>query len=204
MRINNIFIVVIALSVCVFVIAKVFWEQELQYTLPTPIPSDYVEVSVRQQLNKNILQLNPSAKPKHLHFFNPTCPCSRFNLDHFLDITKRYENQVDFYMVIPSKDYFQELSEKYNKIKILIDEDKTIAKTCGVYSTPQAVILEGNDKLYYRGNYNKSRYCTEPNSNFAQIALDALVDGKKAPAFGELSTTSYGCQLNKTNSFFSF
>ena len=38
--------------------------------------------------------------------------------------------------------------------------DSSLAKACGVYSTPQAVLIDNNQNLYYRGNYNRSRYCT--------------------------------------------
>lgn len=31
-----------------------------------------------------------------------------------------------------------------------------IAISCGVYSTPQAVIIDGNGQLFFRGNYNKT------------------------------------------------
>jgi hypothetical protein len=66
---------------------------------------------------------------------------------------------------------------------------------CGVYSTPQAVIIDRNQKLYFRGNYNKSRYCTDKSSNFGQMAIDSILKNKAEPHMSELATIAYGCQL---------
>jgi hypothetical protein len=86
-------------------------------------------------------------------------------------------------------------------IIILIDKEEKLAKACGVYSTPQAAILQTDNKLFFRGNYNKSRYCTNKNSNFVQMALDSLIAKKNPPHFSELATDAYGCVLSKTEDF---
>ena len=39
-------------------------------------------------------------KPVFLHFFNPDCPCSRFNMSNFEAIVKQYGWQVDFVIVV--------------------------------------------------------------------------------------------------------
>jgi hypothetical protein len=82
-------------------------------------------------------------------------------------------------------------------IIILLDKDEKIAKACGVYSTPQAAILQTDKTLFFRGNYNRARYCTDKNSNYVQMALDSLMAKKDPPFFSELATTSYGCVLSK-------
>ena len=70
-----------------------------------------------------------------------------------------------------------------------------LADACGVYSTPQAVILNAEGKLIYRGNYNSSRYCTDPSSEFARITLDSLLNERILPQFSGIASTAYGCQL---------
>lgn len=73
--------------------------------------------------------------------------------------------------------------------------DTSLATTCGVYSTPQAVIIDTSHSLYYRGNYNKSRYCTDPKSNYAEIALNALLNRQDTVRFDAYALKAYGCQL---------
>jgi len=43
---------------------------------------------------------------------------------------------------------------------VLVDADGSLAKMVGVYSSPQAVIVDTRGALYYRGNDNLARYCT--------------------------------------------
>ena len=49
--------------------------------------------------------------------------------------------------------------------------------------------------LYYRGNYNKTRYCTDAESNYAQMAIDSLLKQNNSPSFNALALRAYGCSL---------
>ncbi|WP_431212739.1 hypothetical protein ACQ86N_44925 [Puia sp. P3] len=73
--------------------------------------------------------------------------------------------------------------------------DSAIARECGVYSTPQAAIIDAGHKLYYRGNYNKSRYCTNKKSDFARLALEDLLSNHPDLSFSPYAVKAYGCQL---------
>jgi hypothetical protein len=184
-------------------IVAIFWYQELQYLLPTPVPKRYSVVLPNEIIKfDSALILNQYAKPKLLHFFSPDCPCSRFNLKHFLSLNKTYHDEVDFFVVIAKKE--DVTSAQYmveRKVPIVVDKNEKLAKACGVYSTPQAALIQSNNKLYFRGNYNRSRYCTDKNSNFVQMALDSLLSHRDPPHFIELATQSYGCEISKQEAF---
>jgi hypothetical protein len=180
-------------------IASIFWYQEMQYLLPTPVPKGYRVVSPSEIIQfDSALIPQQQVKPKLLHFFSPECPCSRFNLKHFLSLEQKYNQAVDFYVVIAKRE--DVTSAKYmvgKDITIVVDRDEKLAKACGVYSTPQAALIQHNNQLYFRGNYNRSRYCTDKNSNFVQMALDSMITHKAPPHFIELATQSYGCGISK-------
>lgn len=183
-------------------IGIIFWEQELQYTQPTPVPKDYVPVSMKEHIKPNIPFLKENYKPKFLHFYNPDCPCSRFNVPHFNSLIRKYQNAVDFYVVVNLDEHVLPVKETFgNSIQVIHDTEKEIAKACGVYATPQAVIIDHNNKLFYTGNFNKSRYCTDPETNFAALALEALLKQEPAPVMTPLATTAYGCALGKRSWF---
>jgi len=180
-------------------IAAIFWYQEIQYLLPTPVPKDY-----RVVLPQDVIQFDSAliaqknGKPKLLHFFSPDCPCSRFNLKHFLTLNRKYNKTIDFYVVIADKK--KVTSAQYmigHAVPVIIDSNEQLAKACGVYSTPQAALIQYNNQLYFRGNYNRSRFCTNKNSNFVQMAMDSLLAGKEPPHFIELATQSYGCNITE-------
>lgn len=184
------------LSSILFVIGWLFWHQEIQYMLPTPIPSGYEVVYVNEVVPLEDSLSAPLEKPKFYHFFKPDCPCSRFNVKHFNYLNSLYADQIDFVVVIPEGADISDASDYFNQnIKVAEDVGLKLANGFGVYSTPQAVIVNENRRLYFRGNYNKARYCTDPLSNFAQMAMDSLMTNRPPPDFGPLATISYGCGL---------
>jgi hypothetical protein len=176
-----------------------FWQSAWKYSLPTPVPSDYHDVT-----RGELVRLPPSAqlplgqKPLFLHFFNPDCPCSRFNMPQFKALMQQYGRQVSFAIVVmsPQKYTAEQLQEKFQlPYPIPVLTDSAVAAACGVYSTPQAVLLDANGQLFYRGNYNRSRYCTDEKTSFASQALDGLLHHDYSLTFSPLALKAYGCQL---------
>lgn len=179
-------------------IAYLFWYHEWKYSLPTPVPENYHAVNSGTRIDiKEIPGIEPNSKPLFLHFFNPDCPCSRFNMTHFKSLVKEYGRKVNFAVVVLTKKgrySTQDIQHKYD-LDLPIVFDSAYAAACGVYSTPQAAIINTDQRLYYRGNYNKQRYCTDKKTNYAQIAIDSLLSQKDQPLFELAATKSYGCTL---------
>ena len=183
-------------------IGYLFWQQEGQYLLPTPVPADYQPTSTGETvvLNKGLMGSNRSGL--FLHFFNPDCPCSRFNVKHFNYLGRTYGKQLQFAVIIPEfADYEKARELIAASIPVYVDKGDSLANASGVYATPQAVLLDSTGKLYYRGNYNKARYCTQKSSNYAEQALLDYLAGKTAPQFGQLASRSYGCQFFEEQTF---
>ncbi len=172
-------------------IAALFWSQEAKYLLPTPVPSNYKTVATGTKIDVSLL---PKANAYFLHFYNPDCPCSRFNSRHVKSLIRAYGDSVKMLVVVPSARDLAKARQEFDQLEMIVDEDGAIALNCGVYSTPQAVIIDQNSLLYYRGNYNKSRYCTSRASNFAELSLIALLNDQPSPSFGILASQSYGCE----------
>ncbi|HEV7783642.1 MAG TPA: redoxin domain-containing protein [Chitinophagaceae bacterium] len=179
-------------------IAYAFWHQEWKYSLPTPVPSNYHAINSGTYVSlKDIPGLEHSSKPLFLHFFNPNCPCSRFNITHFKSLVNEYGDKIDFAVVAltSNRRYTEKDIQQKFDLAIPVVFDSSYAVACGVYSTPQAAIIDTGKRLYYRGNYNKSRYCTDKKTNYAQIAIDALLAEQSQPRLGPGATVSYGCTL---------
>lgn len=172
-----------------------FWRNEWKYSLPTPVPENYTAVSCGTPIGV-LRQLQSGGKPLFLHFFNPSCPCSRFNMPHFRSLVKQYGDSVNFAIVVMSDKTYtvQEIQDRFG-LTIPVLFDTAIARECGVYSTPQAAIIGPDHKLYYRGNYNKSRYCSDKKSDYARIALEDLLRNHPDESFSPYALKAYGCQL---------
>ena len=149
-------------------------------------------------MTSDILFLQNSLSfPTLLHFFNSDCPCSRFNLSYFRQLVKTYNKDVQFVVVLQGSTASYPLAdfERYDlPVRLVHDDKEQIANQLGVYATPQAVIIL-EDKLYYRGNYNRARYCTLPGTNFTEIALKQAILGYPLPLLDPKAFITYGCQL---------
>ena len=178
-------------------IGWIFWKTELVYSLPTPIPYKYKEISRGCKISVNESFSFIDNKPILIHFFNPECPCSRFNVPHVLKLIQRYGNKINFAMVVinnKSKYSENDIQKKYG-IHIPISFDQSIAERCGVYSTPQAVLIDESNRLYFRGNYNRNRYCTSKESEYVKMAIDSLLTNISNPEFSIQAVKAYGCSL---------
>jgi hypothetical protein len=183
------------LSLSFLGIISLFWYNEWVFSLPTSVPEHYKSVDRGSAIDPGG-QFRSDGKPLFLHFFNPDCPCSRFNITHFKSLVRQYGKEVDFgIVVLTARNYTAtQIQDKFD-IAIPVSFDSTLAARCGVYSTPQAVILTSDHRLYFRGNYNKSRYCTEVSSNYAQIALEGILHKDTTLIFNTYALTAYGCRL---------
>jgi hypothetical protein len=181
----------------------VFWHEDLRYSLPTPKPEALVQVKTGEGLPVErwlgATGLSVQGKPVLLHFFNPACPCSRFNLDHIHDLRRSFGDRVLFVAVVQAEVEDAELDELDDELEDLdldlpyvVDRRGEIAAEAGVYSTPQAVLVDERGRLVYRGNYNVSRYCVDPRTEFARLALESVVD-KQSVSLPD--TDAYGCEL---------
>ena len=189
-------------------IGILFWHSAWKYSLPTPVPSHYQDVPKGALVHlpasasatlAGRTQAGPTGRqPLFLHFFNPDCPCSRFNMPQFKALVRRYGHQVSFAIVVmgPKQYTAEQIRSTFGlPYPIPVLSDSAVAAACGVYSTPQAVLIDANGQLFYRGNYNRNRYCTDEKTSFASQALDGLLHHDYSLSFSPLALKAYGCQL---------
>lgn len=180
-------------------ISYTFWHYTLKDFLPTPMPKNYEARAVADQIALGPHGLKESSKPTLYHFFNPDCPCSRFNLEHIHWLIENYSAQIAIRVVLQVEDStynWQELEQDLGLgVPYIVDYNGELSKACGIYATPQAAVLTAENTLYYRGNYNRAKYCTDPRTSYAQQAIDSLLANKPPPMMGVTATQSYGCQL---------
>lgn len=190
-------LLIICLGLILSQIIYMFWREEYRYSLPTPVPVQFTTVPINSCVPLPQIAQSVPRSGYLLHFFNPECPCSRFNLKHFKGLYKSYHKEVDFAVVIPdSADLLKAQRLLDLPVRILQDHAGSLAQAYGVFSTPQAVIIHPAGSLYYRGNYNKARFCSQASTNFAQLSLDMLLQDKAAPKWGPLSDIAYGCRFD--------
>src|SRR5579863_5598130 len=115
-------------------IMSLFWYNEWLFSLPTPIPKNYKTVALGDKIDITLKLTN--GRPLFLHFFNPDCPCSKFNISHFKALVIHYGNEADFAIVAMTNKIYTEkgIQDKFG-LPIPVFFDTAIAISCGVYST---------------------------------------------------------------------
>lgn len=188
------------LLVLLATVVVLFWHNEWVYSLPTPVPINYRVVNPGTAVNITHKLPVKTGKPVFLHFYNPDCPCSRFNIPHFNALVKQYGKDVQFVIVPVTKKKLtaNDILKKFD-VQVPVVFNPTLAAECGVYSTPQAVIVDTAQTLFFRGNYNKSRYCSDKRSEYARMAVDNLLHNSAAIISDLFALKAYGCSLPKCN-----
>ena len=187
-------------------VAAAFWFEDWRYSQPTPRPASLRQVPVGQLVRLDgaaalVPELDRSradGKPVFLHFFNPGCPCSRFNLGHLRQLVQEHGGRARFVAILQG-DTPQALKQGFAKtgldMESVVDTDGRIAARMGVYSTPQAVLLSPSGGLVYRGNYNSARFCSTRATEYARIALESYLAKGSTPLAPRAATVAYGCPL---------
>jgi hypothetical protein len=175
-------------------IGLLFWYNDLIYSLPTPLPNTYQGVPNGKKIN--FIQASTAKNPIALNFYNPDCPCSCFNVAAVKRLHNKFGSKISFVIVVLSNKKIseQEIKSRFG-IPVAVRFDNALAAECGVYSTPQLVLLSANNRLYYRGNYNQSRYCINEKTNYAKIAMQQLLKESDQLTLDKLALIAYGCQL---------
>jgi hypothetical protein len=180
-------------------IGWVFWMQELRYAQPTPIPSNFIDVKAGSNVDLQDYIPGTNDKPTLLHFFNFNCPCSRFNMKDFESLANRFGKEINFLVVIQSEDKndLDRFKRKYDlNVHTILDTDGGISDRCGIYVTPQGVLLDRKSTIYFKGNYNVARYCTKKETKFVELAITHLLKNEPLPLSLHYALTEpYGCTL---------
>jgi len=142
-----------------------------------------------------------------LHFLNPDCPCSRFNVEHIRalqrQLTVKQGQVLRFVAVLQGDRTPGQLLQAFQDLRLpmeaVVDVSGEVGRAVGIFSTPQAAVVDSDHRLYFRGNYNSSRYCTLSDTQFVRIAIEALLSGLSLPALPKVATTPYGCPLPRKN-----
>jgi hypothetical protein len=131
----RIVLVITILGTCSLGISSFFWHQEYQYSLPTPVPENYHAVAKGQFINLADAGLLKKG-PLFLHFYNPDCPCSRFNASHIKSLIRNYSDSVELIIVVPDKKSLSTAKKEFgDNLEYFVDGKQALAHAAGVYST---------------------------------------------------------------------
>lgn len=141
---------------------------------------------------------------KCYYFFIPDCPACRSNFKPLMQLQAKYpEEMFSIEMVLsdPLPDFtiLQQSIDKYGlPDSILMDTSLTLAKSYGVTTTPQCVLLDSCGNIVYSGAFDNTYY--KFGKMRAASSENYLADAVSAALTGEMPeitrTEPIGCKIN--------
>jgi hypothetical protein len=136
---------------------------------------------------------------KVVHFWDPDCPCSRFNEVHVKKIIADYKGQnVEFTVVVRGQTQEVRTERKLQAQQVFNDvavkeviSDWPVDK--GPPSSPAVGVMNNDGELVYFGPYSLGARCTQDKGQFVEKVLDGLSTKKTSINKKQLNTLAVGC-----------
>ena len=152
-----------------------------------------------ENLIKQAPPQSKNLKPISLvHFWNPDCPCSRFNEVHVKKIMSDYaDKNIQFTIVVSgNNDEMREqrklLAQKVFTGKAVKDIRSDWPMGKGPVSSPAVGVINSDGELVYFGPYSLGARCAPDQGQFVEKTLDRL-NKQKALSKKQLNTLAVGC-----------
>ena len=133
-----------------------------------------------------------------VHFWNPDCPCNRFNEAHVKKIITDYADKNVEFTIVVSGDTAEIRNQKKELARKIFNYDtvKNIRSDWpmdqGPPSSPAVGIINSNGKLVYFGPYSLGARCAPDKGKFVERVLDRL-NSKNSLQKNQLNTLAVGC-----------
>ncbi|HKP36905.1 MAG TPA: thioredoxin family protein [Pyrinomonadaceae bacterium] len=133
-------------------------------------------------------------------FIATKCPVSNNYNDRMEKLAQDYKSQgvnvigINSNYTEPSAEVKSHAAEKHLTFTILKDEGNKIADRLGATRTPEAYVLDANNKLVYHGRIDNSQKTEGITSNDLRDALDEVVAGKAVTKTGG---AAFGCTIKR-------
>lgn len=157
------------------------------------------ELGSRLENMVNHKSLTTVQKPVSVvHFWNPDCPCNRFNEVHVKKIMSDYgAKNVQFTIVVNGKNNEQRKLREVEARKIfnhdaVVNIQSDWEQDNGPPSSPAAGVLNEQGELVYFGPYSLGANCSPDKGKFVETILDRLKD-KSRRQKKQLNTLAVGC-----------
>jgi len=144
--------------------AGLFWHQDLRYSLATPIPDGLVVPSSGSRLARPTVAAGTGEHPLLVHFFNPSCPCSRFAAEQLATLEKRFRGRLDV-LLVPLGDGAGSAGRALAHLPRTTAGALELAHRYGAYSTPTAVLLGADGTLLFAASTAPAGTASTPRAS---------------------------------------
>ena len=137
-----------------------------------------------------------------LIFIATRCPVSNGYNERMETLAQDYKARginvigINSNVTEPASEVKSHAAEKHLTFTILKDDGNKIADRFGASKTPEAYVLDANNKLVYHGRIDNSQNTANITSNDLRDALNELLAGKQVSKTGG---AAFGCTIKRTS-----
>ncbi len=141
-----------------------------------------------------------SGRVQVILFWSAECPVVRLVEPRIAELRHNWPKQVDLLYVASNmgepRELLVEAAKSHAVGPVLVDEQARLASMLGVMTTPEALVIDGEGRLRYRGAVDDSTMRQrEPSRHYLAAAVqDVLAGIDPDPA----ETAAYGCAIVMT------
>ena len=136
---------------------------------------------------------------KVLVFLNPECPLCQSYTREIKQLQKMYNDQIDFYGVLPGSSYSQQEMDSFLNVyelplEIIYDQNYNLVNDLKASITPEVYLIDENNKVQYQGLIDNwlgelGRKRQFVSQYYLKDAIDSFINGeeisiKKTKAIG--------------------
>lgn len=126
-----------------------------------------------------------------IHFWNPACPCTRFNDAHVRSLVEQYGFRGVQVLVVPAPGTPapppQALQARYGRpVQLASPELRALRPP----SSPAVAVVDRRRELAYFGPYSLDSACSPAGGGFVEATLDNLLAGRRSR---QINTLAFGC-----------
>lgn len=118
------------------------------------------------------------------HFFDSSCPCTRFNTEHVQEVMQKYRNKsIEFVVVVPNEYALDEAKETFPNASFQVSQARNNPP-----ASPAALIYS-KDKAEYIGPWSPGAVCNSASEDYVssvvnELLLDKTIDQTRYLARG--------------------
>ena len=110
-----------------------------------------------------------------VHFWDPECPCNRFNQVHVQQLMQEYGPRGVHFVVVAGKQIAQ--AKKIFSDPAVVEFIEELPAQSRPPSSPAVAIMDRSGELAYFGPYSVGAVCSVGNGAFVEKALDQVLSG---------------------------
>ncbi|GAA0792182.1 hypothetical protein SAMN04487964_11248 [Marinobacterium sediminicola] len=117
----------------------------------------------------------PAAPIEVIHFFDNTCPCTRFNTPHVRQLMSRYAtSEVHFRILVPDNSQQTDARAQFPGAEVRVASAANYPP-----ASPAALIMTSQHGAQYLGPWSPGAVCSTKSGDYVAQVLDQLLTGEQ-------------------------